>query len=249
MRILITGAGGRLGRYLAPLFPKALTPTREELDVRDLKAVESYIKKHKPNVVIHLAAIVSPPECEKNKKEAWRVNVLGTMNVVDACRKYSPECYFVLMSTPCIFDGNDETPKDENYIPYPDHFYGLTKVVQEVIVARSGLKYLIVRGNFVPYEKWPYPKAFVDRKSNYLFAHQMAKAIKEVMDAKMEGVVHIVGDRVLSMYELALMCPDSKDVKPMTYEEYYKENPTAVKLTKSMVLKSTRWKQYSIEKP
>lgn len=39
-----------------------------------------------------------------------------------------------------------------------------------------------------------------------------------VVDAKLEGVVHIVGDRKMSVYELARMTAD--DVKPMTLAEY-----------------------------
>lgn len=245
MKILLTGASGKLGRKVAPLFPDALTPSSKELNVTDAAAVDAYIKKNKPDIVIHLAAMTAPPRCEENKRIAWDVNVAGTAHLIDVCLKYNPKCYFVLMSTPCVFSGDDETPKDENYVQYPDNFYGVTKMLQELVVARSKLKYLIIRANFVPYEKWPYPNAFVDRKSNYLFAHQLAKGIKEVVDVYLEGVVHILGDEILSMYDLAKLCPDSGNVGTMSYSDY-DSSKNKVKLTKNMVLKSTRWKLYSI---
>jgi len=246
MTILLTGASGNLGSEVRKQFPDALTPPHEELNLVNRLAVDGYIEKYKPETIIHLAAAVSPPKCEANKTWAWDTNVFGTMWLVEACLKYVPKCYFVLMSTPCVFQGEDETPKYEDYTPYPDNFYGLTKMIQELVVSRSHLKYLIIRGNFVPYRKWPYPKAFTDRKSNYLFAHQLAKGIREVIDAEMTGIVHVLGDKILSMYELAKLCPESENVQPTTWEEYYKENPNAVKLTKSMVMESTRWKKYDI---
>ncbi|MEM5874525.1 MAG: sugar nucleotide-binding protein [Candidatus Aenigmatarchaeota archaeon] len=251
-KILITGSSGRLGKPLMILFMSdkkynVIALSHKDMPVEDRNKVFEIIEKNKPEIIIHLAALTSPPRCEKNKVESWRITVEGTINLVDACEIFSPQCYFVLMSTPCVFSGEDENPKDENYIYNPDNYYGFCKAIQEMVVRRSKLKWLIIRGNFVPYEKWPYPKAFVDRKSNYLFAHQLAKGIKEVIEANQTGIIHIIGNRVLSMYELAKLCPESENVQPMTLEEYYNENPDSPKLTKNMVLKSTRWKEYKIE--
>jgi dTDP-4-dehydrorhamnose reductase len=250
MKVLITGGSGRLGREILKQFSYAkytpLSPSIDEMNVIDQIAVDNYIKKTKPDIVIHLAAAVSPPKCEEDKKWAWDTTILGTIHMIDTCKKYVPNCLFALMSTPCIFSGEDETPKHENYIPYPDNFYGLIKMIQEILVSRSNLKYLIIRGNFVSYEKWPYPKAFTDRKSNYLFSFQLAKGIREVIEAGMVGVVHVLGYKILSMYDLAKLCPESENVQPTNMEEYYKENPNTCKLTKSMVMESTRWKLYDI---
>ena len=113
--------------------------------------------------------------------------------------------------------------------------------MQETIVKRSNLLSLIIRSNFIPYKKFPHEKAFSDRTSNYFFAPELAKEIKNTIDKKILGTVHILGDEILSMYDMAKLCPDSENVKPMTLEEYYKENPNSPKLTKNMVLNSIRW--------
>jgi dTDP-4-dehydrorhamnose reductase len=249
--VLITGSSGRLGRYVKEIFSTdknyaVLSPAHQELDVTKREEVFLYIDACKPDVIIHLAAATSPPKCESNKEWAWKTNVVGTINLIDACEKYIPDCYFILMSTPCVFSG-EEGNYDENSIPYPQNFYGFTKVIQEIIVMRSKLRFLIIRGNFVPYEKWPYPKAFVDRFGTYLFAHQLAKGIKEVVEANLTGLVHIVGNKKISMYELAKRCPDSETVAPYTLEKYYMENPNSCKLTKDMSLISIRWKAYNID--
>lgn len=257
--ICITGSGGKLGKEVKALFPTTTaTPTSEEMDLRDFVQVNKYLHNwrramKKPNdeaIIIHLAALTSPPACEKDKGEAYRVNVEGTVNLLNAAYGQLRDVYFILMSTPCVFSGDDEIAKGEYYIQYPDNYYGVSKMLEEMVVRRYNndlFTSLIVRGNFVPYMKWPYPVAFTDRKSNYLFAPQLAKAIKEVIDIGLLGEIHLLGDKILSMYELAQLCPDSKDVKPITYEEYYKQNPGSVKLTKNMVMTTSYHKRFSIE--
>lgn len=238
--VMVTGASGKLGSEVRKNFTDALTPSHEELPVEDREKVGKYIAENLPDIIIHLAAMVSPPKCEIDKKKSWDITVQGTVNIIDACETFDRNCYFVLMSTPCVFSGDNDVEKDEDYLPYPDSFYGLCKAMQEMVVARSKLKWLIIRSNFIPRVKYPFPRAFTDRKSYYLFADQLAEEIKNVVNKKMSGIVHITGDKLLSMYDLARYCPDSKDVKKMTLGDYYKENPNACKLTKSMILVSKR---------
>ena len=101
--------------------------------------------------------------------------------------------------------------------------------------------YLIVRTNFVAREQWPYPKAFVDRFGTYLFADQVAYGINDIVKEKIYGILHIVGAKKLSMYELAKLT--TPDIKPMTLEEYSGPN-----LTIDMTLDTEIWKKYDIEK-
>ena len=242
MRVLITGAHGKLGKEVSKLYPGAWRPTHEEMPVERIDLVIKYIESVKPDILIHLAAMVSPPRCEVNKALAWDINVNGTSNLIDSCLTHKKDTYFILMSTPCVFNGDDEEPKDEKHYPDADNFYGFTKACQELLVQNSGLDYLIVRGNFVPREPWPYPKAFTDRKSNYLFADQLARGIKDIIDVRDIGIRHVLGNKILSMWDLAQMCPNSKDVGPITLEEYHGD----CKLTRNMVLESHCWRKYDI---
>jgi len=241
--MLITGASGNLGSELSKLYPKAAKPSHKELDIIDRYKVFKFIAENRPRKIIHLAALVGIRECEENRELAWKTNVLGTKNLVDACLKYKSKVYFAYMSTPCVFSGNPkEAPFFEDSIPYPKNFYSLTKLIGECIVRFSGLENkLIIRGNFVPRKKWPYEGAFTDRWGTYLFADQLAKAIKEVVNKKLTGIVHLVGDKKISMYELAKMCPDSKNVKPITLKDY--KGPP---LTQDMSLDTKVWHKYSI---
>jgi len=155
---------------------------------------------------------------EQNKKVAWQVNVDGTENLVKACEKYRDGCYFVYMSTACVFYG-DVGNYVETDTPYPKNFYSLTKLLGEFVVKYSSLKkWLIVRTNFVPRERWPYRKAFIDRFGTYLFADDLALAIASVVKDNFTGIVHVCGDEKLSMFELAKIT--TPDIEPTTMAEY-----------------------------
>lgn len=237
MTLLITGSRGVLGRELVKMFPECLSPSRQELDLTNRDAVFRYIKDHTIDAIIHAAALTGIRQCEENKQEAWRTNVQGTEYLVDACLEHNPNVYFVYVSTACVFDGKTSM-YNENDIPYPENFYALTKLLGE-FATKKLLNYLIIRTNFVARDRWKYPKAFTDRFGTYLFADEVAKAVKEVIDAKLNGYVHIVGNKKMSMFELAKIT--AKDVKPMNITEY-----TGPRLTMDMSLDTIRWKKYEM---
>jgi dTDP-4-dehydrorhamnose reductase len=176
-------------------------------------------------------------ECEEDKLKAWKSNVLGTENLVDACLKHNKQVYFEYVSTACVFDGHRGFYTEED-MSNPENFYALTKLLGEFVVKKLP-NYLVVRTNFVAKEKWRFPKAFVDRFGTYLFAEDVAQGIKDVIQAKLTGVVHVCGDKKLSMFELARLT--SCDVQPMTLNEY-----NGPRLTINMTLDTVRWKKYKI---
>lgn len=242
--ILITGASGTLGMEFRKLLPSALAPTHDEMPIEDREKVQEYLKKQKPvDLVIHLAALTKIPRCEINKDRAWAINVQGTRNVMELVYEHNSNVYAIYASTPCIFPGNYEDEfYHEDSIPNPKNFYGMTKLIGEHIAMQSVKNSLVFRANFVAYKKYPYERAFTDRFGTYLFAHQVAKAAVEIINERLQGVVHIIGDRKLSMYELAKFCPDSNGVKPMTINDY----DGTGQLTMNMSMESKRWHKYSI---
>lgn len=242
MKILITGSTGRLGKEMVKVFLRCLKPTEQELDVVDKDKVFSYIKLHRPKIVIHLAALVGIRECENEKQIAWEINVEGTKNIIKACEKFVPDCYFIYISSPCVFSG-DEGNYTEKSLPYPKNFYGITKMVAEILVLNSVIhKTLVVRTNFSPKEKWRYKKAFIDRFGNYLFSDDVAKALKEVIEKRVQGILHIIGEKKISMFELAKM---TTRLEPLTLAEY---NGPPLTIDMSMDTIYPEWKKFKISK-
>lgn len=239
-KMLITGGSGKLGTALTKLFPHSLHPTHEELELSDRESVFKYIAMNQPSLVVHTAALTGVRDCEEDKPKAWKSNVLGTGNLVDAFLEQGINVYFVYVSTACVFDGHRGFYTEED-IPYPENFYALTKLLGEFEVKKLP-NYLIVRTNFVAKEKWRFPKAFADRYGTYLFAEGVARGIDDVIKAGLQGIVHICGDRKMSMLELARLT--TPDVQPMTMNEY-----NGPRLTIDMTLDTIRWKKYKITIP
>lgn len=240
MKVLITGGSGALGKSLKKVFKDALCTTHAEMDITNSYYVNKIILKYKPNTLIHAAALVGVRECEENKEKAWLTNVEGTQNIVNALKKLNNNCYLIYLSTACVFAGENKKYYTEDDIPAPKNYYSLTKLCGEIVV-RQYKNTCIIRTNFVPKQQWKYPKAFVDRFGTYLFADNAAKGIFDVCKKKEKGIIHIVGDKRISMYELALLA-GSKNVGKMTLSEY--EGPP---LTVDMSLSTKRWNKYKIE--
>ena len=240
MIVMITGGSGALGKSLQKFFKNAYCPTHAEMDITDAKSVNKTILDYKPDVLIHAAALVGIRECEENKEKARLINVEGTQNIVNALKELNNNCYLVYMSTACVFAGENKKFYTEDDTPAPKNYYSLTKLFGER-VARQYENTCIIRTNFVPKEQWKYPKAFTDRFGTYLFTDNVAKGIFEVVGKREKGIIHIVGDRRMSMYELALLA-GSKNVGKMTLDEY--DGP---RVTVDMSLSAKRWKKYKIE--
>ena len=238
MKTLITGGSGILGTELKKLFPNSLFPSHSELDITNHEMVFDYFSKNEFDSIIHTAAMTSIRQCESEKKLSWDTNVIGTKNLVDATAKFRPNSKFIYLSTACVFDGHDGMYK-ESSIPSPENFYALTKLIGEQQI-KNLKNYLIIRTNFVGKQKWMYPKAFTDRFGTYLFAENVASGIKEIFDTNIEGTIHIVGDKKLSMYDLAKITTAS--IQPMTIDEY--QGPP---LTMDMSLDTERWKKYTLK--
>ncbi len=237
MTVLITGGTGSLGSSLQKFFPKNISPTHKELDITNKEAVLYFFQQNKINTIIHTAAITKVRTCEESKPLAWNVNVQGTKNLVDAVIQLKLNINFVYVSTACVFDGHSGM-YTETSIPYPENFYSLTKLLGEFEVNRLQ-NHLIIRTNFIPKKSWPYEKAFTDRFGTYLFADQAAHGIYDVIKEKLTGIVHIVGDKKMSIFELAQLT--TPDIEPMTIKDY-----SGPKLTMDMSLNTVRWKKYKI---
>jgi dTDP-4-dehydrorhamnose reductase len=238
MKTLITGGSGVLGTELKKFFPDSLFPSHSELDITNHEMVFDYFSKNEFDSIIHTAAMTSVRQCESEKKLSWGTNVVGTKNLVDATTEFRPNSKFIYLSTACVFDGHVGMYK-ESSIPYPENFYALTKLIGEQQI-KNLKNYLIIRTNFVGKQKWMYPKAFTDRFGTYLFAENVASGIKEIFDDNIEGTIHIVGDKKLSMYDLAKITTTS--IQPMTIDEY--QGPP---LTMDMSLDTERWKKYTLK--
>lgn len=239
--ILVTWGNGRLGKACQIVMPDALYPNRQEMDVTSPESIEAFFLKNNITTVVHLVAIASIPKCESDKWLAWKTNVEWVRSMLQIAKKHWVK-KFLYLQTACIFSWEEDYMYDEDSLPNPKHYYGLTKLVGEEAVRSyhsEDFQTIIVRTNFTTMP-WEYPKAFTDRFGTYLFAEWVCQGIQEILESDTKlPVIHLCWDRELSMYEYATL--GGSNVEPMTLEEY-KWPP----LTRRMSLTSKWWKRYTI---
>lgn len=118
-----------------------------EGDILDLDKLEKVFKDNEPNYVFHLAALHFIPYCISNPQETIRVNVEGTVNVLEAMKDNRPEA-FVFASTAAIYPIKD-TPNQEDDEPGSMEIYGASKLYGEDLVKlfyrETGVKCAVAR--------------------------------------------------------------------------------------------------------
>ena len=116
------------------------------LDITDRVAVERVVTDVKPDAVIHCAAwtAVDLAEDPEKAEKVRAINVGGTQNMADACKKLG--CKMTYISTDYVFDGQGSEPWQPDCRDYrPLNVYGQTKLEGELAVSRTLEKYFIVR--------------------------------------------------------------------------------------------------------
>lgn len=117
-----------------------------QLDITDKQAAEKVITEIRPDAVIHCAAwtAVDAAEDDDNVELVRRINVNGTQNIADACKKI--DCKMTYISTDYVFNGQGTEPWKPDCKDFrPLNVYGQTKLEGELAVANTLQKYFIVR--------------------------------------------------------------------------------------------------------
>jgi UDP-glucuronate 4-epimerase len=154
--ILVTGAGGFLGRSVCEQLSRASRPclgadlrdTEYACDVADGAAVARLFATHKIETVIHLAAVL-PSAAHADPSLATRVNIAGSVNLIDR----AAECglrRFVFGSSMSVFGAaGDGTPLNEETPASPSEVYGAAKRYGEIygdaIARNKGMSFLVLR--------------------------------------------------------------------------------------------------------
>jgi len=94
-------------------------------DLKDANKLESLIIRIKPEIVLHFAAYGTYPRNQKDIKQTIEVNLLGTINLINACSKVKLKC-FINTGTSSEY-GIKNVPIREHDLLEPDNLYGITK--------------------------------------------------------------------------------------------------------------------------
>jgi dTDP-4-dehydrorhamnose reductase len=217
MRLLITGAGGQVGRELVQVFAggghhEVLGLDRSALDVSDRDAVLAAITATRPDVVVHPAAWTAVDECESDPDRALLVNGLGTRHVADGARRVGAPVVYV--STDYVFDGSKPVPYVEWDEPSPASVYGRSKLAGERELDPGST---IVRTSWVcGFHGANMVKTILrlaaehdvltfvdDQRGHPTFADDLARMIERLVVDRRPGVFHVTNQGAVSWFEFA----------------------------------------------
>ena len=156
--ILITGGAGYIGSHVAEvlvkkkynviIFDNLITGHKKLInkkakfikgDIKNFNKLSKVIKNFNINSIIHLAAFLNVSEAEKNKKKYYKNNVIGTLNLVKACKNSTVKN--IIFSSSCSIYGNIKGSVSEKNIPKPKSYYAFTKYKSEEIIKKYGKKF------------------------------------------------------------------------------------------------------------
>ena len=225
MNILITGANGFLGYYLAEqlitkdyqVVATGRGPCRlpfsnhsnfqyEEMDFTDPFSIHDVFEKVKPDVVVHAGAMSKPDECELDQMKAYLVNVEGTIQLLINAEEI--KSFFIFLSTDFVFDG-ERGMYSENDLPHPVNYYGRTKLEAEEAVKDYEYDWAIVRTVLVYGKNRSGNKNFLEiirekleKREEYNVVDDQVRTPTYVEDL-VRGIVSIIEKKATGIFHLS----------------------------------------------
>ncbi len=136
MTVLLTGASGFVGRHFAARVDcMPLEKAGKEVDIVDREAVFEIVESVRPQTVVHLAALTSVPESFANPLETYKVNFLGTLNLLSGLREigFNGRMLFVGTSDAYGQVADEKLPVVESQPLRPRSPYAVSKVAAEAL--------------------------------------------------------------------------------------------------------------------
>lgn len=218
MKLLITGASGRLGSALQKRLEReheVIGTDIDTLDVRDFAAVRARMTDENPSFVVHAGAWTDVDGCAEDPDRALQINGYGTQNVAVAAAQVGAPILYV--STNEVFDGQAGRSYREYDRPNPINAYGYSKWVGEQAVQTLHPRHYIVRTswlfahggrNFVQAilaaaQKHPALRVVTDEIANPTYTEDLADAIVRLIATERYGVYHLVNEGSVSRWGFA----------------------------------------------
>ena len=235
MRIVLTGGTGYIGNSLTDLLlaqnDEVLILTRSvgscaargvlvaecSLDMPEKSLAP--VRAFRPDVIVHLAALSSPNQCQLDPEGAWRANVEFTRLVCKLAEE--TQSFLCFASTDWIFNGSETPPRGytEKDLPNPQSVYGVTKYTAEQLVLSGRFQFAVVRlalvygptsgqqGGFLQtllnsFRRKITVELFEDEWRTPVFVEDVLRSLTGIIGRRCQGVFHCSGPDRISRLEM-----------------------------------------------
>lgn len=240
-KILVTGSNGLLGQKLTDLALSdsniALVATSRgenrhpqktgylyvDLDILDSDRLRTVVDEHRPQTIIHTAAMTNVDACQHDPEGCRQLNIDAVATLVALCEEFG--IHLVHLSTDFIFDGV-AGPYIEDDQPNPLSLYGQSKLDAEQIIRQSTCKWAVLRtilvygvvadmsrSNIVLWAKGALEKGqplnvVNDQWRMPTLAEDLAQACILAATKEAEGIFHVSGKDMFAIHELVASVAD-----------------------------------------
>ena len=246
-QMLITGAGGQVGRMLLDTVPDgfdAIACTHADLDIGAGDAVRELVGRVRPGVIINAAAYTAVDKAESEPAAAQRINGEGPGHLAAAARECGAR--LIHISTDFVFDGAASVPYHPDSPTNPLSVYGRTKrdgeravleaLPEHATIVRTAWVYAATGANFVRTmlrimrEKGTV-RVVADQVGTPTAARHLAEALWRIAaDLQIRGIHHWTDAGVASWYDFAVaiaeegadlgLVPPEVTVTPISTADY-----------------------------
>ena len=216
-KIVITGGDGRFAQILKRDNKKLniLYPNKKELNILDVDSIKRYLKKNKPQYLIHAAAPSRPMNIhDKQISKSIDLNIIGTSNIVKICSDFKIK--LIYFSTGYVYEGRVGNYKETDPV-LPVNNYAWSKLGGECAVAMY--KHSLILRITMCEKPFVHEYAFHDINANFIFHEEVVKIIPKILDKT--GVLNI-GGKIQSIYSFAKKT--NKNVKKKSGKKLFPKN-------------------------
>ena len=205
-KIIVTGGSGRFGNVLKKKKSnfKIFFPSSSEFNILNITKMRNYIKKKKPNYLIHLAGLSRPMDVhEKDIKKSIDLNIIGTANVTKLCAENNIK--LIYFSTNYVYPGKKGNYKETDPV-LPVNNYAWSKLGGETSV-KLYKNSLILRVSMTE-KPFVHKQAFANVKTSFAYHDEVASILFRILNKK--GIYNL-GGKAQYIYDFAKK--DNKFVK------------------------------------
>ena len=188
-KIVVTGGSGRFAQSLKKIRSKYkfIYPKKKSLNITRPKSITKFLKKERPESVLHLAGLSRPMSIhDKNIKRSIDLNIVGTANLVRVCSELKIK--LIYFSTSYVYPGKKGNYSEQDAV-LPWNNYGWSKLGGECAVQMY--KNSLILRVCMTEKPFLHKKAFANVKLNFIFHDELSKLLIKLLNKK--GIINLGG--------------------------------------------------------